>query len=55
MLLYLQLANKYKISLIISPILHIGYMIQIVLPTYLCRRGSISPIGGVPDDPPAVY
>ena len=55
MLLYLQLANKYKINLIISPILYTGYIIQIVLPTYLCLRGSKSLIGGVPNNPPAVY
>jgi hypothetical protein len=44
--LYLQLANKYKISSILSPILYIGYIIQIVLPTYLYRRGSKSSISG---------
>ena len=55
MLLYLQPANKYKISSILSPILYTGYIILIVLPTYLCRRGSKSSIGGIPDDPPAVY
>ena len=52
---YLQPANKYKISSILSPMLYTGYIIQIVLPTYLCRRGSKSSIGGVPNDPPAVY
>ena len=55
MLLYLQLANKYKISLILSPVLYTGYIILIVLPTYLCRRGSKLLIGGIPNNPPAVY
>ena len=55
MLLYSQPANKYKISLILSPILYTGYIILIVLPTYLCRKGSKSSIGSIPNDPPAVY
>ena len=55
MLLYSQPANKYKISLILSPILYTGYIILIVLPTYLYRKGSKSSIGGIPNNPPAVY
>ena len=37
MLSYLQPANKYKISLILSPMLYTGYIIQMVLPTYVAE------------------
>ena len=58
MLSYLQPANEYKIISILSPMLYTGciiQIIQIVLPTYLYRRGSKSSIGGITDNPPAVY